>query len=315
MNFDASLKFVAPLTAPRGDYCRMSADYDCNCSRCSAVTRAHWYISAFVWSIATAAARTEIETALGGLRGLATIGRAVEAALAPGQALRSLALWAGDVWGSSGGDLRGSYFRVVGKRGNAAHHVGKVGMVKWAGVSDSGYGQRTPRLSLRLGLQVEGEAKLVYVAHSQCARLPVPPEIQASRIEAKIVHEAIATLRPKWTGAVPKKLSRESRAKWLARCPIAHIISGRDAGKSGPVFWIGADKKSGEEGARLGIECVAATGLVEVAWVSAYACADRPMVEVPAAERTLIERIAADAAMQEDTTAARRLLEQTRRLI
>jgi len=306
MNFEAALKFVAPLTDPRAGYCNMSADYDCNCSKCSALTRAHWFIGAFIWSIATAAARAEVETALGGLKGLATMGWAIEAALAPGQTLRALALWAGDAWGSSNGDLKGSYFRVVGKRGNAAKHVGKVGMVKWVGESDGGPRWAPRAHSIRLGLQIEGEAKLVYVTHAQCERLPTPPEVKMARLETKIVSEAIATLRPKWEGTVPKKSSKESRAKWLGRCPIAYIISGREAGKVGSVFWVGADKKTGEM-TRLGIECK------DIVWVSAYDCANTLMAEVPASERVQIERVAADAAMEGNMDAARALLGQTRR--
>lgn len=308
MDLSNAIAYVAPLKAPTAGHCIWSADYDCNCSRCSYLTRSHWYISAFVWSIANAASRAEVETALSGLQGLALIGQAVKAALSPGLVFNSLVDWAVDAWTSSSGELRGLYFRVVGKRGKAAQHVGKVGICNWVGENTFGY--HSTKSTIRLGLAVEGEQKLIYVAHSQCERMATPAEVARAKAEAKVVSEAIAAHRPKWVGSVPAKKRSESSSKWKARCPIAYIVSGREAGKSGRVFWIGADKKTSEVGARLGIECTDGG----TAWVSAYDCTDRPMVPaVSTEERLQIERVAADAALEGDSQRARELLAQTRR--
>jgi hypothetical protein len=305
-----ALNFVKPLVAPYAAHCVWASDYDCRCSRCSALTRAMWYVSAFVWSVATGPVRAEVESALGGFKALALVGAAVEAALSPGKALTSMMEYFADAWTSDGGNLKGFYFKVVGKRGNAKKFAGKVGICKWVGETTFGgyYDRRAGHVggttTTRIGLQVEGEEKLVYVPFKQCERLPIPAEVTAARTEAKIVKEAIATLRPKWNGTVPKK-GRTTVAKWKASCPVAYVVTGKNAGKSGKVFWVGADKKTGEAGARLGME----TETGETLWLSAYECADRPVTV--SSDKALIERIAADAALEGNENKARELLAQT----
>jgi len=116
-----------------------------------------------------------------------------------------------------------------------------------------------------------------------------------------IVREAIAPHRPKFV-APPLRRGRRGAG------PVAYVVSGRDAGKHGEVFWVGDDKKTGETNARLGIR--QASG--EVIWASAYDCADAPCTVVPSTERKEMERVAADFAMEGRPDKARAVLAATR---
>lgn len=286
-------------------YCRWGQDYDCSCVYCSDGAYRAACKKVDTWNVATAEHRAWVVAVTSALACLANIGHAVRAALAPGLVVHSLVAWAVNAWGSSDGNIRGFYFRVVGKRGKAAAHVGKIGICKWVGESHGGgyYRQTT---TTRLGLAIDGEEKLVYVAFGQCERMPEPIEVRQANIERDIVARAIAPVRSKWSGFVPAKKKSWNRAKWLAQCPVVYVVSGRHTGKSGPVFWTGADKQTNEAGARLGLECNG-----ETLWVSAYDCADRPLVAVSAEERALIERVAADAALSGDDDKARKVLAMT----
>lgn len=109
-------------------YCRMGQDYDCRCAYCNAGTYAAEAAAIKAWNLATAEHRAHVVRVTSAFACLANIGKAVFAALAPGLAVNVLAMWAAYAWGSSDGNIRGFYFRITGKRGKAAAHVGKVGV-------------------------------------------------------------------------------------------------------------------------------------------------------------------------------------------
>jgi hypothetical protein len=205
---------------------------------------------------------------------------------------------------------KGARYRVVGKRGNAKNLHGVTGVCKWIGESD--YSRRPANWrgqwqdskgTMRVGLAVEGEAKLVYVAFGQVARVPETQEEIREKIERRIVETTIATpgVRPRWTGKLPARRSKKNTD------PVVHVVSGRDRGASGVVFWIGADKRTGEADGRIGIRCLNGSTI----WASVYDCRNEaPVNAVPlsADERVLVERIAADAVLADRLDLARDLL-------
>jgi hypothetical protein len=291
-------------------YCRMGQDYDCVCRYCSSATAAEYAAKITAYNAATADHRAQVARVASAFLHLAAIGTAVRAALAPGL---GVALMLGNVLpllASTHGNLRGAHFRIVGKRGNAKLHTGKVGICRWIGEGDSfapapryrnGWRPDTTAPTVRVGLSIEGEAKLVYVAHGQLERLPTPAAEHRARIEASLVRAAIAPLRAKLAVAMTKRGKPKAGQ-------IAYVVEGRDAGASGTVFWCGTDKRTGETDARLGIKL--ANG--ETIWVNAYDCAASPVCAVSRDDRILIERIAADAVEGGSPEAAREVLAQLR---
>jgi len=206
---------------------------------------------------------------------------------------------------------KGVSYRVTGKLGAAKHHLGKVGVCKWIGESD--YNRRPlnwrgrwvddSKPTIKIGIAVEGESKLVFVAFGQVERIADAQEVIAAKLERKIVEVTIAEagVRPRWTGKVTARKSKKNPR------PVAYVVAGRDRGASGEVFWIGADKHTGEADGRLGIRC--ANGAT--VWASAYDCrneAPTDTARTTTEERELIERIAADAVMAGKPDAARGLL-------
>lgn len=143
----------------------------------------------------------------------------------------------------------------------------------------------------------------------QCERMPLVEGENEARVERQVVRAAIAAVRPRWTGVVPKKTRRQSAAAWKASCPMAYVVTGRGAGNSGRVFWQGVDKKTGET-TRLGLE----TDRNVTIWTTVWDCANEPTWQLYIApeEKALLERIAADSVMADRPELAREILASTR---
>ena len=281
-------------------YCRWGQDYPCGCVYCSDAAYNAACKQAAEWNAATATHRAWVVSITSALAVLANVGRAIALVASMPGAIRAFALGAVSVYHQV--PSKGARYRIVGKRGNAKKVFGVTGVCKWIGEAD--YQGRSTG-AYRVGLAVEGEPKLVYVAFGQVERLPESQEEIQAKIERQIVQAAITTpgVRPRWTGKLPARRSKKTPA------PVAYVVSGRDRGASGTVFWLGADKRTGEADARLGIRC--ANGAT--VWASAYDCRNEAPVDsvpLPADERVLIERIAADAVMADKPELARELLAQ-----
>jgi hypothetical protein len=270
-------------------YCRMGQDYDCQCTFCSDASYRLAETLATQRNQATADHRADVIRTASTFRWLAAIGTAVRAAASPGFGVSRMIADAHALWCSPIGEQRGTRFQIVGRRGTAKGHVGKVGVCRWIG---------RDTLPVRIGLAVEGEAKLIYVAFSQVERVPATTEEKRDRFESSTVRDAIALHRP-------KLVVRSTYKKRGSLGTLAFVV-----GKStfGEVFWIGPDKRTGEAASRLGIRQQDGS----VVWESAYNCADRPMQWVDSAERVLLERVAADAVMSGDVDRAREILVKTR---
>lgn len=289
-------------------YCRMGQDYDCRCNYCSDASYAVALSQAESQNAATATARAEVVRVTYALEWLSRIGMAVRAAGGPGLGVSRMIESAGWLRESHGGNLCGFWFLITGKRGAAKSHNGRFGKCVWVGENDSG--------TVRLGLRINDEDGLVYVTATQCERIPMrADELFAearAKTEAVVVATAIAPLRPKFGMPSTEKLRKYKKAGLDG--PMAYVVSGHHAGKSGRVFWSGPDKKTGEADVRLGIKHQE-NGVVETLWVSAYDCDASPCVVVDAAERRDIERVAADMAMDGDVEAAREVLASARRTL
>ncbi len=179
------------------NYCRWGQDYDCQCNYCNDGSYAKALIAAKQQNDETAEHRAWIVKITAGLEALALIGRAVRAAASPGFGYSQMIQDAGALRGSFGGNVRGFSYRVVGKRGNAKQHFGKVGVCKWIGQGDEG----TPRV----GLQIDGEEKLAYCACSQLERIPMTAE--------SLVADAVER-----TERVIVRSRRTARSSWPRRC-------------------------------------------------------------------------------------------------
>lgn len=290
---------ISGLTVSR-PYCRWGQDYPCECVYCSDGAYNAACKQAAEWNAATAAHRAWIVSITSALAVLANVGRAMALVASLPGAIRAFALGAVAVYHEV--PCKGARYRVVGKRGNAKKLLGVTGVCKWIGESDF-RGLSTG--AYRVGLAVEGEPKLVYVAFGQVERLPETQEEILAKIERQIVQVAITSpgVRPRWTGKLPARRSKKSPP------PVAYVVSGRDRGASGTVFWIGADKRTGEADGRLRIRCSNGATV----WASVYDCrneAPTDTVPLPADERALIERIAADAVLANQPELAHDLLAQ-----
>lgn len=289
----ARMRALGGVTVER-HYCRMGQDYDCRCTYCSEGAYIIAMRLAEVQNAATAELRTRVIRAAESLMWLSHIGLAFASACSPGAGISRMIQDTGLLRESSGGDLRGFKFMVLGKRGSAKQHYGKVGVCKYHG--NDGYDR------VRIGLAVAGEEKLAYCTFSQLERVPMRAEDllaeAVNRTEQVAVKQAIAPYRPKLEVVVKRRGKKQ----------IAYVVSGPGVGKHGEVFWAGPDKRTGEQNARLGIRTADGT----VVWASAYDCAATPMVAVSAAERKELERVAADYAMEGKDEEAREILRHTR---
>lgn len=291
----ATLRWALEGDTVSRPYCRMGQDYPCECVYCNDYSYRKALDACAIANAASADYRATLVRASQAFQLLAEIGKAIAAALSPGLGVALMIRDAGALRSSGGGNLRGFTFRVTGKRGAAKVHFGKVGLCKWQGINDYG--------GVKLGLQIEGHEKLAYVSLGQLDRIPMTIEqLDSERVaktEATIVRDAIAPHRPKLVVALKRR----------GKGPIAYVVSGRDAGQHGVVFWVGPDKRTQEPNARLGIR----TASGAVVWASAYECASEPMVAVTREERTELERVAADAALDGYPERAREILAQTRK--
>lgn len=290
-------------------YCRWGQDYDCTCTYCSASAYNQACSAAKAWNEETAAHRAWVASITRAFKLLAMIGRTMALVATMPTAIRAFALNASRLYHEV--PCKNARYRVAGKRGNAKHHYGTVGVCKWVGedviVPSPVYRCDHKYSSYRVGLSVEGEAKLVYLPFKQLERLPESADEIAFKVERAIVKVAISTgVRPRWTGSVPARATKSNPL------PMAYIVAGRDRGVSGHVFWIGVDKRTGEPNARVGIRRENGS----VVWASVYDCRnaamDAPLLttRLTANERYLIERIAADAVMDDKPDVARTVLEQ-----
>jgi hypothetical protein len=189
--------------------------------------------------------------ALTGLRALALVGAAVEAALRPGLALTAFALHMSEIYSTI---VKGRWVRISGSRGNAKAHTGKVGKVVWVGESRHGgayYNHRVGYLggsvSERVGVKVEGEEKPVYVNLKHVEPIALPPAAIAEA-QAKAVYRIV---RPEFTGS---------------KGDMALVVGGPHRGARGRVFWTGVKS----EGLRLGLKtCTHAKRcMCEALWIS-----------------------------------------------
>lgn len=289
-------------------YCRMGQDYDCGCNYCSHGAYLAACERAKEWDAATAEHRIYVAAITGALKFLALIGRTMALVASMPTAIHQFACDAATAYHNV--PCKGARYRVVGKAGNAKHHQGKVGVCTWIGESDfaprrvgwRGRQVDNRKPTVRIGLTVEGEAKPVYVPFGQVERIHATTEEIAAKMELAIVKVTLAEsgVRPRWTGKLHRRKSKKNPP------PMAYVVSGRDRGASGTVFWLGSDKRTGEADARLGIHL--ATG--EKIFASAYDCRNEAPSTTPtsADERALIERIAADAVLDDKPEAARKLL-------
>ena len=287
-------------------YCRMGQDYDCGCVYCSHSSYAAATAAAAEWNAETAEHRAWVVTVTGALACLAVIGRAMNLVASMPGAIREFSINAATVYHNV--PSKGTSYRVTGKAGNAKHHQGKVGVCKWIGEATynnrpanwRGHWQDNHKPTVRIGLAVEGEAKLVYVPFKQVERIADAPAVIAAQLARQIIEVTLAeaNVLPRWTGTLPGRRSKKNPP------PVAHVVSGRDKGASGSVFWIGADKRTGEADARLGIRC--ANG--STVWASVYDCRNEAADTTPADERAITESVAADAVQEGKLEKARELL-------
>lgn len=297
-------------------YCCMGQDYDCGCNFCSNYAYAKAVDVANAWDLSTAAHRASVAAVTGALECLAIIGRIMALVASMPTAIRQFAVDAATLYHHTA--TKGARYKVTGKAGAAKLHHGVEGVCKWIGESEynarpagwRGTWNGTSKVTVRIGLAVEGQAKLVYVPFGQCERITAAPDDLAAEIAAQLERKIVAVtiaeagVRPRWTGKLPAGRKTKKNP-----APMAYVVSGRDQGASGTVFWLGADKRTGEADARLGIRCENGTTV----WASAYDCRNTPptgTAPTSADERTLIERIAADAVMADKPELARKLLAQ-----
>lgn len=288
-------------------YCRMGQDYDCTCVYCSDSSYARATAAATEWNAATVEHRAWVVAVTGALACLAVIGRAMNLVASMPGSIRAFAINAATLYHNV--PSRGTSYRVTGKAGNAKHHQGKVGICKWIGESDfnerpanwRGHWRDNRKPTVRIGLAVEGEAKLVYVPFGQVTRIADAPAVITAQLARQVVEVTLAeaNVRPRWTGTVPGRRGKKKNTT------TAHVVSGRDRGAFGEVFWIGADRRTGEADARLGIRCADGSTV----WASVYDCRNEaPGAAMTAAERAIVESIAADAVLENKLEIARELL-------
>lgn len=239
----------------RGYYAHFDTDYDCRgCRGCSTWKRLGGNLADAGKLAAGADLRATLEPALAAAEALAAIGRAVKVALTPGLALESLMMFGAYAWGEV---VKGRWYRVDGKRGNARKWHGMLGLVKWIGTEErrSAYGTWSYGSTTRAGLQIAGQndGKLCYVSVGNLTPVPEPTTEKAARVERETTKEdraARESVRPTFVGGKGAGL----------------IVAGEHVGKRGSVFWRG----TGKGGEPLGVKFCACKRRCqcEVAWCS-----------------------------------------------
>lgn len=233
----------------RGYYAHYDTDYDCGgCAGCR--TRdalIGWSISAFTWSVATGAERTELERGVRGMFALAQIGRAVAAAGAPGLGVSQ---WIGSAIRNWNEVQPGRWYRVTGKRGHAKEHHGAEGEVMRIEHGPGRYGSRG---ALRAALRLPGESKWAWVPTSALTPVPRPVEAVADKTaeeRSKAEEEAARAARPAFVGE---------------KGDAVYVIAGPNAGRNGVFFWAGVNR--GQE--RVGVRTTVLRGGEDAAWCDA----------------------------------------------
>jgi hypothetical protein len=175
--FQAREALTAQAAAP-GRHCyggwirHFSTEYPCNgCTGCRPNSAYAWAIARLIWCAGVATAHKEVAQAIAGLEALETIGRHFAA----------LAGWFG-AFAAMPGKLRhdyqrvrlGHWYEVVGGRGSARAHKGKVGRCVWRGQDDYG--------TSRVGLETTSGDR-IFVAEGQVARTE-PDDFQAASAAA-----------------------------------------------------------------------------------------------------------------------------------
>lgn len=235
--------------------------YKCRgCRNCPDAVRAAHGVGAFVHGMASLG---DVD-ALRGLRGLESVGRAVAAALSPGLALTRMIAGAVELWNQV---LKGRWYRISGKRGNAKNHCGKVGQVAWIGEIErrSQYGTWSYGSTTRVGLRVAGEEKLVYVSAPNLEPVAEPTSARAAREEVEARKEekkARDSVRPTFPAALVLRGKSKNQSRRAAS--VGCIVAGPHSGKRGEVFWMG--DRTGK-GLRVGVRI--GEGREDVAWVDA----------------------------------------------
>lgn len=219
------------------------SDYDCGgCFGCRPQRAAiGWSIGAWFWSIVTGAERARLECGVRGMQVLASIGRAVASAGAPGL---GVGRWLADTIAEWNLVRSGRWYRVVGRRGKAKEHFGVEGEVVRIEEAPGYQGGRGTR---RAALKIPGETKWIWVPVSTLAPAREPAEVTREKRREE-ESKAERAKRPAFAGA-------KGDAAW--------VIDGPNAGRNGTVIWTGFAR--GEQ--RVGVKWGA--GENDVAWCSA----------------------------------------------
>jgi len=293
-------------------YCRWGQDYDCGCNYCSDSAYAAACAKAAAWNEATAEHRAWVAQITNSFRCLAAIGKVMALVASMPTAIYLFMCDAAAAFHDI--PCKGMRYRIIGKRGNAKPHFGKVGVCKTFG--ESSYGRRPATwrgrwidngpVSMRIALEIAGESGVVWVPFGQVERLPEDVGVLSAKLERAIVKATLAEagVRPRWNGPVVRRPTKKNPQV------MAYVVSGRDRGASGRVFWLGDDRKTNEQNARVGIKCENGA----VVWASVYDCRN----EAPSATSTWVspseieiaERVAADAVLAEQPEKAREILAQ-----
>jgi hypothetical protein len=223
--------YAKPAHCP-GYHRSWDTDYDCGgCYGCTGRRmnlEAGWSIGAFVYAVATGAERARLEATVTAMRCLASIGKAITAALAPGAGVSAFFSFAVDAWNEI---RKGRWYRIIATRGKAKSDAGKIGRVAWLG--ETTYGGRYynrigfvgGRTSERAGLVLEGVegGGLTYVGTASLEPVAEPEHARVARLAAEAKKAERATFKP-FTGC---------------KGTFAYVIDGAHKGKSGVVIWTG----------------------------------------------------------------------------
>ena len=248
-----------PGCAGRGYYRSFDTDYDCGgCAACDWAKRLGYVIADAATLTAGGDLRVRCETAITAYETLRAIGRAVAAAIAPGDAVQSFVLGAVAEWNMV---RKGRWYRVAGKRGNASKVHGAIGLCVGVYVDErrSAYGTWSNGTTTKAALKIDGQEKLAYVTIANLEPVAEPQSAGAARLERGAAQIRRSIERPAFPAHLVGKRGTTSTG-----C----IVAGPHCGKSGKVFWYG-EKKQGDP--RVGVKlCTCSKRCTcEVAWCSA----------------------------------------------
>jgi hypothetical protein len=268
MHLAAAAGVRIPTVVCSGWHRHFDTDYDCaGCYGCRAAARPAWVIGALIWSIATGGERDRLAAAASGMAGLARLGAAIAAALAPGL----LAVGFVQLSAFYNRIQVGAWVRVAGGAGRAKLVRGREGEV--VSVEESSFRGRT---STSVGIKLDGRTS--YVGIGQVIRIYTP--------DAEIARKLAVASRPKFTGG---------------KGSIGYVIAGPDAGMRGVVIWLGSqvgggmraglvpDTTAAREARRRGVRSNDAT------WVDVADLADHPVLFAAGSEELFSIQVMVDA--------------------